>query len=105
MHPQVLNTGGSCEQDSPCAPSRAPTGSTAFFTRSNLASHLKLSARSVDRFIERHRLKTASGRPVFVRLEHYARRLVTLRGVNRPVGGAGAGGARRYAGPASDSAR
>ena len=53
--------------------------STVFLSRSDLVSHLKLSARSVDRFISRHRLKSGSGRPVLVRLESYAWCLVTLR--------------------------
>ena len=79
MHPQVLNTGGSCKRESPCAPSRASTGSTALLSRSDLASHLKLSARSVDRFVAKHGLKSGSGRPVLVRPESYAGCLVTLR--------------------------
>ena len=53
--------------------------STDLLSRAHLASHLGLSLRSVDRFIARHRLKSGSGRPVLVRLESYAWRLVSLR--------------------------
>ena len=53
--------------------------STAFLTRADLASHLGLSLRSVDRFVSRHRLKSGSGRQVLVRLETYAWCLVGLR--------------------------
>ena len=53
--------------------------STAFLTRADLASHLGISERSVDRFIATHRLKSGSGRPVLVRLQSYAWRLVSLR--------------------------
>ena len=52
---------------------------TAFFTRADLASHLALSMRSVDRFIERHRLKSGAGRAVLVRPHRYAWCLVGLR--------------------------
>ena len=53
--------------------------STVWLTRVDLASHLGLSLRSVDRIIARNRLKRGSGRPVLVRLESYARCLVALR--------------------------
>ena len=76
MHYQVANSGGSREQLHPLAPFRAPTGSMAVIGRSDLASHLKLSARSVDRFIARHRLKNGEGRRVLV---SYAWCLVKLR--------------------------
>ena len=77
--PQLVSTGGSGRQASPGTPAEAPTGSTAFLTRADLASHLGLSARSVDRFIAKHRLKSGLGRSVLVRLESYAWCLVGLR--------------------------
>ena len=52
---------------------------TVWLTRSDLAAHLGLSLRSVDRFIARHRLKSGSGRQVLVRPQSYAWCLVTLR--------------------------
>ncbi len=64
---------------SPRPPSKAPMDSTVWLTRVDLASHLGLSLRSVDRIIARNRLKRGSGRPVLVRLESYARCLVALR--------------------------
>ena len=79
MHYQVANSGRSREQLRPHAPSRTPTGSGAVLGRSDLASHLKLSARSVDRFIARHRLRNGVGRRVLVCLETYAWCLVKLR--------------------------
>ena len=48
-------------------------------SRADLASHLSLSVRSVDRFIERHRLRSGDGRAVLVSLERYAWCLVSLR--------------------------
>ena len=53
--------------------------STSYVGRADIASHLKLSTRSVDRFIERHGLRSAPGRLVLVRRESYARCLVELR--------------------------
>ena len=53
--------------------------STTHLGRADIASHLKLSTRSVDRFIERHGLRSAPGRLVLVRRESYARCLVELR--------------------------
>ena len=53
--------------------------STAFLGRAPTSLRISSSARSVDRFIARHRLKSGSGRPVLVRLESYASCLVTLR--------------------------
>ena len=47
--------------------------------RADIASNLKLSLRSVDRFIERHGLRGAPGRRVFVRRDSYAWCLVKLR--------------------------
>lgn len=47
--------------------------------RADIASHLKVSLRSVDRFIERHGLRSGPGRQVLVRRERYAWCLVTLR--------------------------
>ena len=47
--------------------------------RTDIALHLQLSQRSVDRFIERYRLRSAPGRLVLVRLESYAWCLVGLR--------------------------
>ena len=79
MHYQVANAGGSREQLPPLVPSRMPTGSNAVLGRSDPASHLKLSARSVDRFIARHRLKSTVGRRVLVHLDSYAWCLVQLR--------------------------
>ena len=52
---------------------------TSHLGRADIASHLKLSTRSVDRFIERHGLRSAPGRLVLVRRESYARCLVELR--------------------------
>ena len=79
VHCQIVNPGGSREQDTPHAPSRASTDTSSFLTRSDLASHLRLSSRSVDRFIARHGLNSGSGRRVLVRLERYAWCLVKLR--------------------------
>lgn len=79
MHRQVTNAGGSCEQEPPGTTSRLPVDSTTFLTRSDLASHLRLSIRTVDRFIARHRLRSGSGRPVLVRLEDYAWCLIAQR--------------------------
>lgn len=50
-----------------------------FLTRAELASHLKVSVRSVDRFVSRHHLRTGPARPVLVRVERYAWRLASLR--------------------------
>lgn len=47
--------------------------------RAGIASHLQLSLRSVDRFLDRHGLRSAPGRHVLVRLESYAWCLVGLR--------------------------
>ena len=52
---------------------------TTHLGRADISSHLKLSTRSVDRFIERHGLRSAPGRLVLVRRESYARCLVELR--------------------------
>ena len=68
----------SSEQAAP----EAPMNSTALLTRADLASHLALSVRSVDRFIERHRLKSGAGRAVLVPLDSYAWCLVSLRRVS-----------------------
>ena len=51
----------------------------AHLGRADIRSHLQLSLRSVDRFIERHGLRSAPGRRVLVRLESYAWCLVGLR--------------------------
>ena len=64
---------------SPQLAGEASMDSTANLTRADLASHLALSMRSVDRFIERHRLKSGAGRAVLVRPERYAWCLVGLR--------------------------
>ena len=72
-------TGGPSQQAPPRTPAEAPMDSTAFLTRADLASHLGLSLRSVDRFVSRHRLKSGSGRQVLVRQETYAWCLVGLR--------------------------
>ena len=77
--PELVSTGGSGRQASPGTPAEAPTDSTAFLSRADLASHLGLSARSVDRFIAKHRLKSGAGRSVLVHLESYAWCLVALR--------------------------
>ena len=77
--PQRVSTSGSGRQASPGTPAEVPTNSTAFLTRADLASHLGLSLRSVDRFIAKHRLKSGSGRSMLVRLPSYAWCLVTLR--------------------------
>ena len=77
--PQLVSTGGSGRQASPGTPAEVPTDSRAFLMRADLASHLGLFLRSVDRFIAKHRLKSGSGRSVLVRLESYAWRLVSLR--------------------------
>ena len=66
-------------QDPPRTRAQAPLDATAVLTRAELAAHLKLSARSVDRFIARHRLRSGSDRPVLVHLESYAWCLVRLR--------------------------
>ena len=79
MHYQVANSGRSREHLPPLAPSRMPTGSKTVLGRSDLASHLKLSARFIDRFIARHRLKSAAGRRVLVHLDSYAWCLLKLR--------------------------
>ena len=63
----------------PQAAPEAVVNSTEFLTRGDLASHLALSMRSVDRFIERHRLKSGGGRAVLVRPERYAWCLIELR--------------------------
>ena len=76
--PQLVSNGGPGWQAFRGTLANAPD-STAMLTRADLASHLGLSVRSVDRIIERHRLKSGSGRPVLVRLESYAWCLVTLR--------------------------
>ena len=63
-------------------PLDSPTSSVdaeVFLSRADLASHLSLSVRSVDRFIECHRLKSGAGRAVLVSLERYAWCLVSLR--------------------------
>ena len=77
--PQRVSTSGSGRQASPGTPAEVPTNSMAFLTRADLASHLGLSLRSVDRFIAKHRLKSGSGRSMLVRLPSYAWCLVTLR--------------------------
>ena len=64
-----------CAQAAP----EAPMNCTAFLTRADLASHLALSVRSVDRFIERHRLKSGGGRAVLVPVDSYAWCLGSLR--------------------------
>ena len=79
VHRRLVSTSGPCGHTPPRSTAGAPTDSTAFLSRSDLASHLQLSAQSVDRFIARHRLRSGSGRPALVRLESYARCLVALR--------------------------
>lgn len=54
-------------------------GPMSLLGRKEIGTHLQLSPRSVDRFIERHRLRSAPGRLVLVRLESYAWCLVGLR--------------------------
>ena len=63
-------------------PLDSPTSSVdaeVCLSRADLASHLSLSVRSVDRFIERHRLKSGAGRAVLVSVDRYAWCLVSLR--------------------------
>ena len=57
----------------------APWRTRDLLTRADLASHMKLSTRSVDRMIARHGLRSGPGRPVLVRRESYAWCLVHLR--------------------------
>ena len=59
--------------------SNALMDSTSFLSRADLASHLKVSLRSVDRFVSRHDLRSGPGRPVLVPLSSYASCLVSLR--------------------------
>ena len=79
VHYQIVNPGGSREQDTSHAPSRASKDTSSVLTRADLASHLQLSARSVDRFIAANGLNSGTGRRVLVRLESYAWCLVKLR--------------------------
>ena len=74
-----VSTTSACEQVPARTSAGAPGHTEGLLTRTDLASHLQLSTRSVDRFIERHGLRTSPGRPVLVRLESYARCLVGLR--------------------------
>ena len=53
--------------------------STSFLSRADLASHLKVSLRTVDRFVLRHDLRSGPGRAVLVPLSGYAWCLVSLR--------------------------
>ena len=76
---QPMSTGGPCGNAPPRGSSTAPWDSPAFLSRSDLASHLKLSLRSVDRFIARYWLHSGPKRTVLVRRESYAWCLVSLR--------------------------
>ena len=78
-HRELAGIGGRCREAPLPTPANAPVDPASHLSRAELASHLKLSPRSVDRFISRHRLKSGSGRPVLVRLERYAWCLVGLR--------------------------
>ena len=58
---------------------RSSVDPAGFLTRADLASHLALSLRTVDRFVARYGLRSGSGRAVLVRAERYAWCLASLR--------------------------
>ena len=74
-----MSVGGAFQQGAPRIFGEAAMDPTSHLGRADIASHLKLSTRSVDRFIEHHGLRSALGRLVLVRRESYARCLVGLR--------------------------